>query len=35
MGWTRSGDSQALIVGYGPDILGNGNPFLMVMLASK
>ena len=35
MGWTRGGDSQALVVGYGPDILGNGNPFLMVMLASK
>jgi hypothetical protein len=35
MGWTRGGESQALVVGYGPDILGNGSPFLMVMLASK
>ncbi len=35
IGWTRSGDQQALVVGYGPDILGNGSPFLMVMLASK
>ncbi|MFL5803637.1 MAG: hypothetical protein ACJ8CR_18080 [Roseiflexaceae bacterium] len=35
LGWTRSGESQALVVGYGPDILGNGTPFVMVMLASK
>jgi hypothetical protein len=35
IGWTRSGDQQALVIGYGPDILGNGTPFLMIMLASK
>jgi hypothetical protein len=34
LGWSR-GNSQALVVGYGPDPLGNGTPFLMVMLASK
>jgi hypothetical protein len=33
-GWAR-GNSQALVVGYGPDPLGGGPPFLMVMLASK
>jgi hypothetical protein len=35
LAWTRSGDQQALVVGYGPDILGNGTPFVMVMLASR
>ena len=35
IGWTRSGDQQALVVGYGPDILGNGSPFVLVMLASR
>jgi hypothetical protein len=35
LAWTRSGDQQALVIGYGPDILGNGSAFLMVMLASK
>ena len=35
IGWTRSGDQQALVIGYGPDALGNGTPFLMIMLASR
>ncbi len=33
-GWAR-GRSQALVIGYGPDPLGEGDDFLMVMLASK
>ena len=36
IGWTRGGESQALVVGFGPDPLGQGGDgFLMVMLASK
>jgi hypothetical protein len=33
-GWAR-GNSQALVIGYGPDPLGEGDNFLMVMLATK
>ena len=36
LGWTRGGDSQALVVGFGPDPTGQGGDgFLMVMLATK
>jgi hypothetical protein len=36
IGWTRGGDSQALVVGFGPDPTGQGGDgFLMVMLATK
>ena len=34
-GWTRGGQSQALMVGYGPDNLATGSSFVMIVMASR